>query len=86
MNGISVIKKCLDALAKDGPDLSYIRGMLETFVEMNVTEVKPPTVYVSNDPPSTPKAQVTTKVDEQLTPEQEAALRAYTNGPLGKVA
>lgn len=30
-----IISKCLDELAKDSPDLSYIRGMLETLVEIS---------------------------------------------------
>lgn len=29
-----VLQKCLDELKKEKPDMSYIRGMLETLVEM----------------------------------------------------
>lgn len=30
-----IISKCLDELKKDSPDLSYIRGMLETLIEVD---------------------------------------------------
>ncbi len=31
---INILKKCIDALKEDKPDLSYLRGMLETLAEM----------------------------------------------------
>lgn len=87
MNGLNVIKKCLEALSKESPDLSYVRGMLETFVEMNGEEVHP-AIFVSNNPPKTPSAsaQVLGKVDEQISPEEDAILKTYANGPIGRTA
>lgn len=34
MNITGIIKKCLDELEKESPKLDYIRGMLETVVEV----------------------------------------------------
>lgn len=30
----NILKKCLEELSKEGPKLDYIRGMLETLIEM----------------------------------------------------
>lgn len=34
MNHSKILIKCIDALKGDEPDLSYVRGMLETLVDM----------------------------------------------------
>jgi len=95
MNGISVIKKCLEALSKESPDLSYIRGMLETFVEMNVVEVNAPVTYVSNDPPNQVLGTRTKTADDllQVHPlsdeasfQDSAILKSYSNGPIARTS
>lgn len=37
----TLIKKCLDELAKDKPDLSYLRGILETLFELGIPPTEP---------------------------------------------
>ncbi len=39
MNNTKILTKCIDALKGDKPDLSYVRGMLETLVEMQPGEI-----------------------------------------------
>lgn len=34
---VNVIRKCLDELVKAEPRLDYLRGMLETLIELNET-------------------------------------------------
>lgn len=34
MNNTKILTKCIEALKEEKPDLSYVRGMLETLVEM----------------------------------------------------
>lgn len=34
MNNTRILTKCIEALKGEKPDLSYVRGMLETLVEM----------------------------------------------------
>lgn len=36
---IVILKKCVEELSKDNPDLSYIRGMLETIIALNETQI-----------------------------------------------
>lgn len=32
---IPILRKCLEELSKDGPNIDYVRGMIETLIEMN---------------------------------------------------
>lgn len=47
----SILRKCLEELGKDSPKLDYIRGMLETLIEMQgaqKTVLLPPSTYIPN--------------------------------------
>lgn len=33
-----ILQKCVDALKQDNPDLSYVRGMLETLIDIDVKD------------------------------------------------
>jgi hypothetical protein len=33
---LPILKKCLEEITKETPDVSYIRGMLETLIQLNV--------------------------------------------------
>jgi len=37
-----ILQKCVDALGAQSPDLSYVRGMLETLIEMDGATVQVP--------------------------------------------
>lgn len=37
---ITILKKCSDELSKDEPKLDYVRGMLETLIEMDESKDK----------------------------------------------
>ena len=61
----SVLKKCVEELKKDQPDIRYILGMLETFIELS--DIPPITnkVYRDEFSISSPKfIEVADKVDE----------------------
>ncbi len=57
----NILNKCIEELKKDTPDLSYLRGMLETLMEMQneplVTKVYKdlitPTAYKTTPVPAT---------------------------------
>lgn len=36
---INVLKKCLDELNKESPRLEYVKGILETFIDLNTHTV-----------------------------------------------
>ena len=36
-----ILQKCIDELNKENPDLSYLKGMLETLSEMSEQSVSP---------------------------------------------
>ena len=40
----TILQKCVEELTKETPDLSYIRGMLETLIALNV-----PTPYIAQN-------------------------------------
>jgi len=70
----SVLKKCIDELAKDKPDLSYIRGMLETLSEMSNMQAAIPSVPNFNN-----------RVNVPYVPE-ERAQGAAAIGPIGRIS
>lgn len=46
----AILKKCVEELQKDGPDLSYVRGMLETLLAFEDKERDKPTAASLNPP------------------------------------
>lgn len=34
-----ILQKCVDALKEPAPDLSYVRGMIETLIETNAPQI-----------------------------------------------
>ncbi len=64
----AILQKCITELQKDAPDLSYLRGMLETLMEMQ--ESKP------SLPPRIPILPIdhtnNTPIDEAATLDAEA--------------
>lgn len=81
----TTLQKCVDELKKESPDIRYILGMLETYIELNASiTVIPgldPRFHVSS---TISKPIVETKVDE-LTDEQKRTARLYEGGPTGKI-
>jgi hypothetical protein len=70
----SILQKCVAELTKDSPDLSYIKGILETLIDITGVAT---TKIIETSP-----AQSTFKVDEE---EFNDAARAYVGGPIGKI-
>lgn len=56
----NILKKCIEALKAETPDLSYLRGMLETLLEMQ--QEVPKDAYIVAD--TTGKVRVTTHEKE----------------------
>ena len=61
----NILQKCVDALKEKDPDLSYVRGMLETLIEMGDTQSAQQTF---------PAPQATAQV-RPLTSTEDAGLR-----------
>lgn len=73
MNHIAILKKVLSELKMDNPKLDYIRGMVETLIEMQETS-KPENTgeYLVSD--MNGKVRVTTSEKEIQTVNDEGAL------------
>ena len=76
-----ILQKCLDALCEKKPDISYIRGMLETLIESDGTVINTisaikPIVIQKQSVPYIP-------TDEEQA-EAEMA-RKYVGGPIGNI-
>lgn len=75
---MNTLSKCIEELKKDQPDIRYIIGMLETYVELSST--RPATTYtVTGSGIMTKPIIVPELVDEEQLPH------GYANGPIGKI-
>ena len=79
----TILQKCVAELAKDTPDLSYIKGILETLIDITGAAIKGdiPATTLSKIIETSP-ANIPTKVDEE---EFTDNARAYATGPIGKI-
>lgn len=77
----NVLKKCLEELGKETPRLDYLRGMIETLVEMQgaVTKNEPATIGIPAD------YFETTKVDLNKIPDEASMLDNKARVGLGKI-
>lgn len=88
----NILQKCIEELKKESPDLSYIKGMLETLVDIGSMPSMPHVPYVSqnmvnphqvtNTQPvyvSTLPGQTVELTDEEITAQR------YAGGPIGQV-
>lgn len=73
-----VLKKCIEELGKDAPDLSYIRGMLETLVELSAS----PQV---NNVTYRPQATAINTSENAVADETNPTLNAYLGGNTGAI-
>jgi hypothetical protein len=74
------IKKVLDELTKEKPDLSYIRGMLEVLVDSEEGEIKvPQNAILEKVGGGFIKHNLTENVDEEIIPD------FVKPGPIGKI-
>lgn len=65
MNNTAILKKCLEELSKPEPKIDYIRGMLETLVEVQEPEAAAMTLGVPLPMPKVvPAAPVSADLDE----------------------
>ena len=79
----TILAKCIEELKKETPDISYIRGALETLLEMSAQ----PAVVAHQPmpqsiPQQTPNVSTTVQTDEQL---QDELYKQYVTGPIGKL-
>lgn len=79
---MSTLQKCIEELKKDQPDIRYILGMLETYLELSVGA----TTIASTNPSSAP-IFMTKRVGEtvELTDEKTDLERRYEKGPIGNI-
>ena len=74
------IKKVLDELTKEKPDLSYIRGMLEVLVDGEEGEIKvPQNAILEKVGGGFIKHNLTENVDEEIIPD------FVKPGPIGHI-
>ena len=79
----NILRKCLEELNKPEPNISYLKGMLETIVEMSGSVISPANGLVSVGQTSlnNPIYTTTAKVDEV-----DEALYKYNNGKIGRMS
>lgn len=71
-----ILQKCVEALNSEKPDISYIRGMLETLIEISGA-----TVPLS----ANPTVNVPVTRTETVADEDEEIARKYAAGPIGRI-
>ena len=76
----NILKKCLDELNKETPDISYIRGMIETLSEMN-NETIPANNYTPS-PVATPKVETISTQPEEVPESYGAGSYVEQPGPV----
>lgn len=78
-----VLQKCLAELEKSEPNISYVRGMLETALDMLIGDGQVPMDIVPVSNFSLAKEIIVNlpivKTEEELFAER------YANGPIGKI-
>ena len=80
MNG--TLQKCIEELKKDKPSLDYVRGMLETLMDMQTTAGTPASIPAPTPMVSNYKAP-SNHVDEEVT---DAYTLAYESGSIGNLS
>jgi len=86
---MNTLQKCIDELKKEQPDIRYILGMLETFLEFNNTESKTENKYSFRvnsgtvNPDGTFTSKVTEKpIVEEMTPEEKEYYAKMAGGTI----
>lgn len=85
----TILSKCIAELKSECPDLSYIKGMLETLIEMGQVPVYPPiSIPAPIYPYQSPMPLVTPVYSElNTTPDEGSGLvKQYENGPIANIA
>ena len=76
----AILLKCIEEIKKDKPNLEYIRGILETIVEMSGSQVPK-----SNMPTiQSTYVQTTSLSDEEIA--EQALVNKYESGPIGNLS
>lgn len=88
----TTLQKCVDELKKDAPNIPYILGMLETFIEMSPSKDGIAGAGISFTPD--PRFQINSSVDkrketepkaDEMTDEEKRIAQAYERGQTGKI-
>jgi len=88
MSNIKILQKCVDELNKEGADLSYVKGMLETLIDLGggISSLDAPAStnipLGISIPPSSINNVPYIPVDEEEFNETAAK---YAGGPLGRI-
>ncbi len=80
MNVTKVLQKCIDALNAEKPDISYIKGMLETVIEMTPSVLSATGLYGAIT-----STAVIAQSHEPIETELDANTRDYLTGPIGNI-
>lgn len=83
----NILRKCIEELNKDKPDLSYIKGMLETIMELSSpTPSYPPIVVPTGTGGLINVPYTVNTTDVKPISKEEENLAAYTGtGRIGKL-
>lgn len=80
-----ILQKCLDALSQEPVSLDYIRGMLETLIEMDGSKQNP-MVVASTPGTAVPLIQMTTVKDLIEKTDDEKEFERNMRGPVAPLS
>lgn len=79
---INILNKCLAELNTSEPDISYIRGMLETLIDMGSVNI---TSQWQKQPSIMEYTTITTSKSDEENAQDELA-RKYAGGPIAELS
>lgn len=82
----TILRKCIDELAKDTPDISYVKGMLETLAELNSNPTNVPyipPVRPTIGPAVSSASTITSSIPANDVETTDAFTAAYLSDPGG---
>lgn len=79
---VQVLEKCLAELEKEDPNIAYVRGILETVIDLN----KPVAVdYSFSTRSGIRSTQVPAIIEKELVDEEAGYSEAYKLGPVAEL-
>lgn len=84
----NLLQKCVDELNKETPDISYLKGVLETLIEIEKSNSEKPNSFIPSYPNYFPNGTGTplplSPIVTSKTNEDEI-LEKYENGSIGTI-
>lgn len=77
----TILQKCVDELKNEKPDIRYILGMLETFIELSSGAV----LVAKTNAPMVIQPTTSTQTFIPADEEDTEIARKYVGGPIGNI-